>query len=85
MSWLRLVQVQHSWRLPPLREVVLLLPLTVMQRRLYLWLLTRDSRLLVSSSRTVRSGVKDLGHWVLILSPNFKLQRHKQLRNRSDG
>lgn len=46
---LLLLQAKKSWGLPPLRELVFVLPLTPMQRRLYLWLLTRDSRLLLGS------------------------------------
>ncbi|KFG30985.1 SWI2/SNF2-containing protein [Toxoplasma gondii p89] len=37
-----LSQVQASWSLPSLIELVVFLPLTPLQRRLYFWLLTRE-------------------------------------------
>ncbi|XP_026190271.1 uncharacterized protein LOC34622046 [Cyclospora cayetanensis] len=51
------MQAQHCWQLPPLREVILMLPLTPVQRRLYLWLLTRDAQLLLSSSHCGASDI----------------------------
>ncbi|OEH75495.1 snf2 family N-terminal domain-containing protein [Cyclospora cayetanensis] len=54
------MQAQHCWQLPPLREVILMLPLTPVQRRLYLWLLTRDAQLLLSSSRDSDCGASDI-------------------------
>ncbi|CBZ51228.1 putative SNF2 family N-terminal domain-containing protein [Neospora caninum Liverpool] len=42
----RLSQVKASWTLPSLVELVVFLPLTPLQRRLYFWLLTRESEAL---------------------------------------